>query len=250
MLLERWKRKQLPTLHMLESNFANFIEEDGELSFSVLSRTVINDTCKASFDHLNKAYQGQTLLSKASHELIDDFGVFSGTSKHPTVSVSSAEVKGLADFFKTSLQQLQLNQFQTYPTLTTSHYEPKAKMDLITAQLASSTPHLQLTPHKIQLDQIIHTAVQVLEDVSRLLSKPDSTGITTELELFPRSPILYTSFSYSDEDTNATQTETSEAVVQLMNSENSPVDSSTSSISSSPSTNNGSDSEGEQKSLV
>ena len=203
-LLDKWAKEKLPTMAMLHTGFSNFNEEDGELSFSVLSRKVIGDTCKASFSHLNNAYQSQNLLKSAASDLISDFGVFAGTSNHQKISPNAPEVKALLAFFKSAFQEIRANSFICYPPLKNQvYYEPKVKVlaAIRAAQLQNQLP----ASYQAHLTSFIPTslpdhAATVLEDLQHLLIRPSSFATVTERQLHPPSPIETKPLSYSPDN--------------------------------------------------
>ena len=203
-LLDKWAKDKLPTMAMLTTGFSNFNEEDGELSFSVLSRTVINDTCKASFSHLNSAYQGQNLLKSAASDLISDFGVFAGASSHQKISSTAPEVKALIAFFKRAFLEIKANSFQHYPPLQNQvFYEPKAKVlaALRAIQLQNQFPaSQQASTTSFMPTSLPELAATVLEDLQRLLIRPNSFATVTERQLHPPSPIETEPLSYSPDN--------------------------------------------------
>ena len=72
LLLHQWKQYFPQVATIWENHLSAFVEEDGELSFSVLSRTVLADSTKSSFKTINKAYLGQSLYHDAMAELDKD----------------------------------------------------------------------------------------------------------------------------------------------------------------------------------
>ena len=97
--LEHWKTYWRNPFTMLKNHFSSFIEEDGELSFSVLSRTVLQDSHKSSFDTLNNAFKAQRLHLQAAASLLEvmDWVVFT-RSTHTFFNHGDVEVQLLKEF--------------------------------------------------------------------------------------------------------------------------------------------------------
>ena len=117
-LLDHWKTNFSRVAEIWENNLLAFIEEDGELSFSVLSRTVLADSTKSSFKTLNKAYSGQYLYRQAMKDLQEDLESFSRTtSLHIILTEEAEEVKQLAKFLELHFKSLQQDTLEIYPAL-------------------------------------------------------------------------------------------------------------------------------------
>lgn len=132
---------------MLETNFSSFVEEDGELSFSVLSRTVLQDSHKSSFDTLNSAFQSQRLLLKATSSFAKEFTCTEfSRSTHSVVHKKDAEVVLLHEFLRLHLNQLANNIFDPYPRLDQTSFYPSQK-DLLNDMAKKSNTTLVVDKH-------------------------------------------------------------------------------------------------------
>ena len=112
LLIEHWKTTNAPTFKLLQKSFNSFVEEDGELSFSVLSRSTLKDTNKSNFQFLNSSYQAQLLYLEATKDLQNDFGVFANQSSHEFILETQQEVKSLKTFLESFLTSIHLNCFK------------------------------------------------------------------------------------------------------------------------------------------
>lgn len=128
LLLQHWD-KQFPTVAKIwKQHLPAFVEEDGELSFSVLSRTVLGDTTKSSFATLNKAYKSQQLYKEAMADFDQDANCFSRTaSLHTVLDEDSAEVKQLAKFLSLHFQSIQAGKLNIYTKLTKDNFAYSAR---------------------------------------------------------------------------------------------------------------------------
>lgn len=175
LLLKYWTTSDLPTIKHLHHNLFSFVEEDGELSFSVLSRTVLGDSYKSSFDSLNKVYQGQHLLLQSTTELSKDFGVFvTSLSNHPRIYETDEEVVILQQFLHQHLLNIELQTLKTYPPLGKNGFYPSLTPDKPTLEIDISTSNTVLPYLPCNL---LLTAEDVLSDVHRLLVKNPAAGV-------------------------------------------------------------------------
>ena len=118
LLLNHWNKHFPDVAKIWQQNLAAFIEEDGELSFSVLSRTVLADSSKSSFDTLDRAYKGQQLYKTAMVDLEQDLHSFTRTaSLHVILGRNSAEVQCLSKFLQQHVQSLRTGFFSIYSKL-------------------------------------------------------------------------------------------------------------------------------------
>lgn len=145
-LLQHWEKEFPVVANIWKQNLAAFIEEDGELSFSVLSRTVLADTTKSSFDTMNKAYMGQHMYREAMNDLDQDLHCFTRTaSLHTILDPYSHEVFQLTCFLKQHFLSLQEWRFEMYPKLGKGAfgYLPPTETDTSTQRI------------KLHLDQLL-----------------------------------------------------------------------------------------------
>lgn len=117
-LLQHWDEHFPDVAKIWKQHLPAFIEEDGELSFSVLSRTVLGDTSKSSFNVLNKAYKSQHLYKEAMADLEKDLNCFTRTaSLHTILDEESSEVKQLSQFLEQHFRSLQKGTLEIYSKL-------------------------------------------------------------------------------------------------------------------------------------
>lgn len=127
---------------MLETHFSSFVEEDGELSFSVLSRTVLQDSHKSSFHTLNNAFKAQSLHLKATASLTKEFGCTEfSRSLHSNINRTDSEVVCLQVFLLQHINQLRDNIFNPYPPLGNSNFYKSQKEVLQDMALPCHTTH-------------------------------------------------------------------------------------------------------------
>lgn len=116
LILLHWRRHNLPMWTMWTANLSCYNEESGEIAFGLLAASLLNDTKKSVFDHLNKRW---ILLRK----YFDNAAVFnehnqSSSSRTTThnlhISPNSEEVNALATHFTNQINAIRRSQFRFY----------------------------------------------------------------------------------------------------------------------------------------
>jgi len=193
-LLERWQHSFPQVAQIWQQNLPAFIEEDGELSFSVLSRTVIADCSKSSFQTLNKAYTGQSLYREAMSELEGDLQCFSrSASLHTILEANSKEVEQLSKFLDLHLRCMHRGSFKLYPPLQKGVYfysapsSDASKSYVIVLDIAKmrNTPSTALAVHLFEPPSISDRVNEVLNDVANSLLVDNFSGSEVKYILCP-----------------------------------------------------------------
>jgi hypothetical protein len=117
LLILYWRQHQnmLPVWAMMESHFACFNEEPGEISLSVLSRLTKRDTMKHDFDHLSTKFK----LVHMYHQMADMFSdvlMKRGTweRSHYCVEPTGGDVKILERFFRDMIDNIVADKYTPY----------------------------------------------------------------------------------------------------------------------------------------
>lgn len=194
LLLHYWKAQFPQVSKVWEDNLPAFIEEDGELSFSVLSRTVLADSTKSSFATMNKAYIGQSMYREAMKDLNTDLDCFSRTaSLHTVLEENSDEVKALSKFLRTHLKSIKTGHLQIYPKLSTGakFYEGAETFLGVPYVISLNTttikddPLLDLLIPEFEPPSLEHLVDQVLNSVDKSLLEANSAGCEIQYALKP-----------------------------------------------------------------
>ena len=194
-LLERWKKHFPEVSRIWEENLYALIEEDGELSFSVLSRTVLADSSKSSFHTLNKAYVGQSMYRQAMAELDTDLQTFSReASLHVVLSVNSKEVDCLSKFLELHLRTVHRGSLKIYPRLGkgASFYDAPnvetSKSYVLTLDCAylRSTPSARLSVPAFEPPSIFLCMDELLNSVANKLLENNNCGTEIKHLLYPQ----------------------------------------------------------------
>lgn len=209
LLLRFWKSNFPQVSTVWETNLPAFIEEDGELSFSVLSRTVLSDSTKSSFATMNKAYSGQSMYHEAMADLSNDLQCFSRTaSLHTVLKENSAEVEALSRFLKTHLKSIKREQLQIYPKLSSGAKFYEGAETFLGAPYVISLdatslveePSLDLLIPDLEPPSIEYSLDQVLNAVQTSLSEGNFAGIEIKYALQPEEVLSDTSEALTEEE--------------------------------------------------
>ena len=207
-LLDHWKTNFSRVAEIWENNLLAFIEEDGELSFSVLSRTVLADSTKSSFKTLNKAYSGQYLYRQAMEDLQEDLESFSRTtSLHIILTEEAEEVKQLAKFLELHFKSLQQDTLEIYPALKKGiiYYEdPVASTKeectiLLNTATLEKDPSLDLSIPLFEPPSMQHCLNEILNTIENALLDNNFSGCEIKYILHPED-LESVSTSSSDSD--------------------------------------------------
>jgi hypothetical protein len=116
-ILLHWIHHNMPMWDMMKHNLSVYNEENGEVSFSILSRCVVGDTKKHEIDHLRAMYRTMNIYMECKQEIADDINsrsIRSTTSSHYNVKEDSDEVNETAAFFRSTIRKIQNKQFKMY----------------------------------------------------------------------------------------------------------------------------------------
>jgi hypothetical protein len=210
-LLQHWKTTFPQVSKIWENNLAAFIEEDGELSFSVLSRTVLADSSKSSFTTLNKAYSGQYMYRQAMSELQTDLDCFTRTSNlHVILHSTSDEVKQLSQFLDNHFQSIMQDGLSIYVPMTKGSfcYENQASMTansqiiFLSDVSLQSDPQLALSIKQLEPPSLQLSLDQLLNTVENTLLDHNVSGCTVNYVLNPVELQSESDVSMSEEEYN------------------------------------------------
>jgi hypothetical protein len=124
LMLEYWRTSDHVIWEMMDGNMSMFNEEYGEIFFGILSRCVLGDHIKSSFEHMNEIYTLLPVYRSIKEEIMKDHD----NSKHSLnwhhkIPVDSEEVHASAFFFKQMIRQICANNYDSY-AVTTSYKRP------------------------------------------------------------------------------------------------------------------------------
>jgi hypothetical protein len=125
MMLEYWRSSGHVIWDMMEGNMSMFNEEFGEIFFGILSRCVLGDHIKSSFEHMNDIYKLLPVYRAIRDEIMKDHD----NSKHSLnwhhkIPVDSDEVAATALFFKGMIRRIYANTFESYEVNAGSYKYP------------------------------------------------------------------------------------------------------------------------------
>lgn len=208
LLLHHWG-KHFPTVSQIwEEHLEAFIEEDGELSFSVLSRTVLADSSKSSFETLNRAYSGQHMYKEAMADLDTDLHCFTRSSSlHTLLDQYSDEVAQLGNFLQLHYESLQTESFKIYKPLdkgataylNPAQQDPQSLWLFLSPQQLQEQPALNLKIQELEPPSLIQRLEETLNTVEQTLSVNNLSGIEVKYILFPEDLVSEAS-SAGEED--------------------------------------------------
>ena len=208
LLLHQWKQYFPQVATIWENHLSAFVEEDGELSFSVLSRTVLADSTKSSFKTINKAYLGQSLYHDAMAELDKDLQSFTRTaSLHVILSDESAEVEKLVDFLNYHIQSIRQGNLRIYPTLkegvkfyeapsTVEHSDYRISLNLA---LLAEQPDLELSIKNYEPPNLPQQLEEVLNSIETTLLVDNASGCEIRYLLYPQELEIVSNSSSEEE---------------------------------------------------
>ena len=223
--LEHWKTYWRNPFTMLKNHFSSFIEEDGELSFSVLSRTVLQDSHKSSFDTLNNAFKAQRLHLQAAASLLEELDcVDFSRSTHTFFNHGDIEVQLLKEFLLQHINQLRDNIFDPYPPLAKAAFY-KPRLDLLKEMAQTSqTAHMvgtnfewcspalvRFPPREapFQNGPLLDQSHSVLASLHRLFLEDNLNGLDIRYILQPEpvvaTPMVFDDLNYSMSRNTATE---------------------------------------------
>jgi len=115
LMLEYWRSSGHVVWDMMEGNMSMFDEEWGEILFGILSRCVLGDHIKSSFQHMCDIYKLLPVYRSIRNEIMKDHD----NSKHSLnwhhkIPVDAEEVTATAFFFKQMIRQIYANKYESY----------------------------------------------------------------------------------------------------------------------------------------
>ena len=118
MLWAHYANKNLPIFDMIKHNASMCNEECGELSFSVLARTIASNSSRMDIDSVNRHF----ILSRLKLDVANDLNLDIADSKtvlinnHHIIKADSPEVIAVGVHFASVVNNLKINFFHHYPT--------------------------------------------------------------------------------------------------------------------------------------
>ena len=211
LLLAYWDQHFPEVAKIWQQNLPAFIEEDGELSFSVLARTVLADTTKSSFDTLNNAYQGQQLYKEAMTDLEKDLDCFSRTASQHTVLLPEAkEVCRLKEFLEHHFNTLQTGTLEIYPKMAkgAAFYlgttDNKKGQETIKLYLDSPEwePAMDLAIREFEPPDLQQSMKDLLSTLDTTLNTSNFEGVVVKNILDPPEIMTWSCTSDSEDDSS------------------------------------------------
>ena len=164
----------------MRADYSNFMEEDGEIAFSVLARSILRDSDKSSFRRLNANFQLMPFLFEVQADLMSESGSTSycQMKDHPELKEDNAEVLILRLHFISVINDMKQGwwssekiQGRTYPKLALAKFNYVPQERLVTQDLqALFDKNLRATKSLLQARNV---------SGSELLAEFKAMGITS-----------------------------------------------------------------------
>jgi hypothetical protein len=113
-ILAHWKQVDFIGYKMLDTNVAIFNEELGEMTFSMLARSVLGDHTDTNIDHVNDLYALLPVCKSVKDDILDDVSSTTSISWRHKIDPQGSEVNAVAHFFQQKISQLNRLRFTTY----------------------------------------------------------------------------------------------------------------------------------------
>lgn len=114
LVLAHWTNTDYVAKHMMETNISCVNEEMGEMTFSILSRSVLGDQHKANIDHMNDLYALLPVYRAIDQDVLNDARSPSSLSWRHKINPQGDEVKAVEMFFRQKLTEVSKQNFQMY----------------------------------------------------------------------------------------------------------------------------------------
>lgn len=151
LILAYQRQHRLYPYTMLMNNQTVYNENISEITFSVLSRCVLGDNHRSSFDHLDKMYKLLPYVKQIVDCIADDTGVPNTLNWRKKIPIDSTEVRLTATYFQSVIQLIQTKMFRSYDG-TEQGYSQKVK----------AHEHMVLSTSDLVYKHTIHDDVSVL----------------------------------------------------------------------------------------
>ena len=94
-----------PGYTMMKDNFANFVEEDGEIAFSLLARSILSTSDKSDFHKLNRNFQMISIYLDIQNDFLKDIGARPKRNHHRKIQ-DGPEVQALVAHFRSVINEM------------------------------------------------------------------------------------------------------------------------------------------------
>jgi hypothetical protein len=127
LMLEYWRSSGHVIWDMMDGNMSMFNEEFGEIFFGILSRCVLGDHIKSSFEHMNDIYKLLPIYRSIRNEIMKDHD----NSKHSLnwhhkIPINSEEVTATTFFFKQTIRAIYSRTYKSYAVKSKGYKWPAA----------------------------------------------------------------------------------------------------------------------------
>ena len=114
LVLAHWTKTNYVAKQMMEENMSCVNEELGEMTFSILSRSVLGDQHKANIDHMNDLYALLPMYRTIDRDINQDVQSSTSLSWRHKIDPDGAEVAAVTLFFRQKIAEVSWQNFKTY----------------------------------------------------------------------------------------------------------------------------------------
>ena len=114
LILAHWTKTNYVAKQMMEKNISCVNEELGEMSFSILSRSVLGDHHKADIVHMNDMYSLLPMYRHIDQDINSDVNSSTSLSWRHKIDPDGPEVRAVTLFFRQKIDEASWQHFKTY----------------------------------------------------------------------------------------------------------------------------------------
>ena len=189
LVLQHWRSTKYCGYEMMKTNMSMFNEELGELTFSILARSVLADHTKDDFSHMDRLFRLLRVYRDVKSDVVSDTsGSKNSLNWRHKINKAGDEVNTTILFFKKIIRQMVSNTYRSYDG-TPKCYSNAQNGSVL--KVVPSSPAVYMT--KVELDAYVKTQV---------------TSIRADMNsnfLYPYSHIWPECINHDDEHDDALQ---------------------------------------------
>ena len=182
LVLRYWRVSNFCAYHMMKNNMAMFNEELGELTFSILARSVLADHTRDDFDHMDRLFRLLRVYRDVKSDVVADNSSSANTLNwRHKINKEGDEVTSTQLFFKKIIKQMVNGTYKSYDgtpkcysnAQSGSELRIKSNSPVVYMQLPELTIYLQTLLASIKVDMNTNFLYQYSHIWPECLSQED-----------------------------------------------------------------------------
>lgn len=114
LVLQYWRETNYCAYEMMKSNMSMFNEELGELTFSILARSVLSDHTKDDFAHMDRLFRLLRVYRDVKSDVVADNAGSNSLNWRHKIDKNGEEVRTTELFFKQIIRQMVSGTYKSY----------------------------------------------------------------------------------------------------------------------------------------